>query len=242
MKRALLNLINTFFRPFGAKIVKSESDVFDMSSAVHRIPKHGIPIKSVIDIGASNGKWIMDTIKAFPTASYLAIEPLAEREAALKQLAAKHNNIDYILCVAGETDGQQVMLNVSDDLDGSTVDAIGGNARSVPARTIDSIISEKKLEAPFLLKFDTHGYEIPILNGAKDTLEETNIIIMEVYNFKITDHALRFHEMCLHMEELGFRCYDIAGPMLRLHDNSFWQMDLLFCRSNSNIFSYSQYK
>ncbi len=242
MKRAILNLTNSFLRPFGAKIVRRQSDAFDMPSAVQRISEHDIPIKSVIDIGASNGKWSMGTMKIFPRASYLAIEPLTEREDALKKLKEKYNNFDYVLCVAGDRDGQQVMLNVSDDLDGSTVDATGGKIRRVPVKTIDVIISETKLEKPFFLKFDTHGYEIPILNGAKDTLYKTNIVMMEVYNFKITEHAIRFHEVCLHMEKLGFRCYDIAGPMLRLYDKAFWQMDMLFCRSNSRIFSYQQYR
>jgi hypothetical protein len=71
------------------------------------------------------------------------------------------------------------------------------------------------------LKFDTHGYELPILKGARQTLNKTSLIIMEAYNFKISDHALRFHEMCAYMECLGFRCFDIADPMLRDYDKSF---------------------
>lgn len=242
MKKAVFNLTNIFLKPFGAKIVKRGSDAFDMSSAIQRVSGHGIPVKSVIDIGASNGKWSAGTMKNFPDASYLAIEPLIEREDELKKLKEKHNNFDYILCVAGDKDGQQVALNVSDDLDGSTVDATGGKIRKVLVKTIDAIVSEKKLEGPFLLKFDTHGYEIPILNGAKGTLGRTSVIVMEVYNFKITEHAIRFHEMCSYMETLGFRCYDIAHPVLRCHDKAFWQMDALFCRSNSKMFAHQQYR
>ncbi len=242
MIKTILQLINSFLKPLGAQIISTKSGAFDMSSAVQRISGHDIPVKSVIDIGASDGRWSKDTMKTFPGASYLAIDPLHEREAALKALKQKHNNFDYVLCVAGDTDGQQVTLNVSDDLDGSTVDATEGKPRKVPVRSIDALVSEKKLEEPYLLKFDTHGYEIPILNGAKNTLDKTNVIIMEVYNFEITDHAKRFHEMCSHMENLGFRCFDIAGPMIRLYDKAFWQMDLFFCRSDSRIFSYSHYK
>ena len=99
----------------------------------------------------------------------------------------------------------------------------------------------KNLNGPFLLKFDTHGYEVPILRGARKTLENTNVIIMEVYNFYITEHTLLFSEMCDYLSKLGFRCYDLAEPMLRLYDSSFWQVDLFFCRHDSPIFSYSQY-
>ena len=49
----------------------------------------------------------------------------------------------------------------------STVDGTDGKPRQVLAKTIGIIASEKKMAGPFLLKFDTHGYEIPILNNAE---------------------------------------------------------------------------
>ena len=238
MKRALFDLVNSLLRFFGVKLVRSIAGDFDMWAAVQRITKHKIPVNSIIDIGASNGSWSLRAMKFFPGASYLAIEPLQEQETALKKIAEKNQNFEYALCVAGDMDDQQVRLNVTDDLDGSSVDSMGGESRDVPVRTLDKLISEKGLNGPFLLKFDTHGYEIPILSGANKTLKNTNIIIMEVYNFNITEHAERFHQMCVHMEELGFRCYDIASPVLRLHDQAFWQMDILFCRSDAKVFSH----
>jgi len=242
MKRALLDLVNSLLRVFGIKLVRSKAGDFDMWAAVQRIADHNIPVNSIIDIGASNGSWSTRAMKIFPRVSYLAIEPLKEQEDALKKIKEKFRNFEYALCVAGELDDQQARLNVTDDLDGSSVDSTGGEIRNVPVKTIDKLVTETNLDGPYLLKFDTHGYEIPILNGARHTLENTNIIIMEVYNFKITQHTLRFHEMCNHLETLGFRPYDIASPVLRLYDKAFWQMDILFCRSDSKIFSHKKYR
>ena len=242
MKRTVLKIANSFLKHFGAQIVRNTQREFKMASAVQRIRKHDIPINSIIDIGASNGKWSVEMTRIFPEALFLAIEPLIERKRELEKVKNTYSNFDYVLCVAGEKDGQEVTLAVSDDLDGSTVGGVTEKFRKIPVRTIDSIIAEKKLEGPFLLKLDTHGYEIPILSGARNTLMETNVVIMEVYNFKISEHTMRFHEMCLYMEELGFRCYDMADPMLRLYDGAFWQMDIFFCRDNSKIFSHLQYR
>lgn len=242
MKKSILKLANSILKSFGAEIVKNISNDILMSSAMQRIVLQGFEIKNIIDIGASNGKWSVSAMNFFPDAYFTAIEPLTERKSSLEKLKREHVNFDFELCVAGESNAGQITLNVSEDMDGSTVDGIGGEPRQVPIKTIDLIASEKNLQGPFLLKFDTHGYEIPILHGAKETLKQTNIIIMEVYNFKITHHAKRFHEICFYMEELGFRCYDIAEPILRLYDKTFWQMDMLFCKSDSKIFSYSQYK
>jgi len=242
IKRTFLKITNCILTPFGAQIIKNTETQFTMLSAIERIIRHGIAVNSIIDVGASSGKWSLDAMRFFPNASFLAIEPLQERKEDLENVKQSYPNFDYVLCVAGEEDGQQVTLNVTDDLDGSTVSGSGGSPRNVPVRTTDAVVFEKKLEGPFLLKFDTHGYEIPILLGSKNILKETNVVIMEVYNFKITEQALKFPEMCLYMEDLGFRCYDIADPMVRLYDKAFWQMDIFFCRADSSIFSYSQYK
>lgn len=241
MKR-IIKAGNFLTKFFGVQIVRSTQDQFTMEAGFQRIARHDFNIKSVIDIGASDGKWSKMAMHFLPEARYLALEPLDERSASLKTLRQKKTNFDYVLCVAGESNNNKVVLNVSDDLDGSTVGGRDGEQRIVQERTIDSIVSEKKLPGPFLLKFDTHGYELPILNGAKQTLLETNIIIMEVYNFRITQTSLRFHEMCEYLERFGFRCYDMASPMLRCHDKAFWQMDLFFCRKDSKIFSHNEYR
>lgn len=92
--------------------------------------------------------------------------------------------------MAGDSNDSCATLNVSDDLDGSTVGGSGGQQRIVPQKTIDNSVLEHSLKGPFLLKFDTHGFEIPILEGAAQTLLATNIIIMETYNFKLTEDSL----------------------------------------------------
>jgi FkbM family methyltransferase len=241
MKAKMLKAANTLLGMFDAKIVKKKVNDLNISSAIERLYNHGILIDSIVDIGASNGTWSVDAMNYFPNASYLAIEPLHERKFGLEDLYKTYPNFDYILCAAGEKDNQEIQLSVSKDLNGSTVDGSVGVPRTVSVKTIDAIVSKKKLLGPFLLKLDTHGYEVPILNGAERTLKQTNAIVMEVYNFEISKHAKIFHEMCFHMDDLGFRCYDIANPMHRPYDSAFWQMDIFFCRKNFGIFKYSNF-
>jgi FkbM family methyltransferase len=242
MKRAILKTMNLLLSKFDAKIVNNSQDQFSMSSGLQRIIDHGIEVKNIIDIGASDGKWSMNALPFFPDAQFHAIEPLEEREDALQYLRQKHKRFDYELCVAGDTNNEQVLLNVAKDLDGSTVGGSGGAQRYVKQITIDSLVRAKKLSGPFLMKFDTHGYELPILEGAKETLLNTNIIIMEVYNFNITQSSLRFYEMCRHMSSLGFLCCDIVDPMLRIYDKAFWQMDIFFYRQDCKLFNHNEYR
>jgi hypothetical protein len=80
------------------------------------------------------------------------------------------------------------------------------------------------------------------LAGASKTLKETAIIIMEVYNFKITPNTLLFHEMIDYLFKEGFRVYDILDPIIRPFDNTFWQMDIIFVKKEYKNFSYLSYK
>lgn len=247
MKKYILTGVNSLLRPFGAKVVKRSADGTDaalgMASMLQRLAGRGIPVRTVIDIGASDGKWSIACMEYFPEALYLAVEPLEERRKALESARRRFTSFDYAICAAGGVDGEEVSLNVTADLDGSTVDGQNpGVKRTCRIRTIDSLLTEKNLPGPYLLKFDTHGYEMPILSGCGDVLKNTTAIIMEVYNFQLTPTSLRFHDMCAHLERLGFRLADIAEPMLRSYDNAFWQIDMLFLQAGADVFQYRHYR
>lgn len=247
MKTQIVKAINVLLQPLDVQFVRrtknSENSELSMPSMVQRLAQRHVPIQSVLDIGASDGKWSIGCMKHFPNARYLAIEPLEERKPALEENKCGFANFDYALCVAGGVDGEEVTFNVTEDLDGSTVQGQNpGVSRTCRVRTVDSLVAEKNLSGPYLLKFDTHGYEIPILSGSTEVLKNSTAIIMETYNFQITPTSLRFHEMCAHLENLGFRSADIAGPMLRSYDKAFWQIDFLFLRTDSEVFKYPHYR
>jgi len=242
LARKAAAFVNKGLSLIGLEIIRTSANRMEMFAALARVRQHEFPIKSVIDIGAAEGKWSAKAMAIFPDCRFLAIEPLEEQKAALDALKKRKQNFDYALCAAGEIDQSTAYLNVTADLDGSTIAGADGQARRIPVRTIDGLIAEKNLPGPYLIKFDTHGYEIPILNGAAKTLKNTEVIVMEAYNFQITPHALRFHEMCSRLEEIGFRCFDIADPIVRKYDKAFWQMDLFFSQKNNKIFTKNGYQ
>jgi len=239
MKRKLLSLANSAIRPLGIQIYKTG---LDMESVIRQMGKCAAEVRTVVDIGASDGRWSRTAMAHFPRAKFVAVDPLVEREPKLKKLKASYPNFDYVLCVAGERESETVSLSVGDDLDGSTVDGNRGIVRSVPSHSIDSIARQKRCAGPFILKFDTHGFEVPILNGAVKTLPETHYIVMEVYNYRHTTGTLLFYEMCALLDSLGFRCFNIADPMHRPLDGCLWQMDLFFARKDNEFFRDSNYR
>jgi len=242
--KLIRKIANTFLHPLHWEVVKSphfKNSRFNMGDALSRAGEHGIKVGTIIDVGASDGKWSKVAMKRFPSAQVLAFEPLRERQVSLETIKANSNKFDYVLAVAGDTESE-ITLHVSADLDGSGVcDEGDSQARTVPMATIDDEVKRRGLPGPYLIKLDTHGFEVPILTGAAETLEASSLVIIEVYNFKLNDRCLRFHEMCGYMEENGFRCYDLVDPLLRQKDKAFWQMDIFFAPTKSPMFAYSGY-
>jgi FkbM family methyltransferase len=238
MKRKLLGIANAAISPLGIQIYKSG---MDMESAIRQIGRRASDVRTVIDIGASDGRWSRSAMEYFPKSKFIAVDPLVEREAKLKQLKAVNPLFDYVLCVAGEKESDSVSLTVGDDLDGSTVGGNQGVVRTVPSHSIDAIVQMKQCSGPYVLKFDTHGFEVPILNGAANILPETHYIVMEVYNYRHTGGTLLFYEMCALLDTLGFRCFNMADPMHRPLDGCLWQMDLLFARKDNEVFRENGY-
>lgn len=210
-----------------------------LEACLYRCKSRTISIQTVIDIGASDGRWSLVTKKYFPKAFYFLVEARKEHEESLVKVKNENNNFDYIISAAGDTIG-----NIYFDAN----NLFGGLAShkpfeydcisiSVPVTTIDYQVKDKALKPPFLLKLDTHGFEVPIFEGAKQSLQDTQLIVVETYNFKLTEDSLRFHEMCDYMEKNGFRCIDICEPLHRRKDQAFWQVDLFFVPSSNEVFN-----
>jgi len=198
--------------PFGlharaaARLASAVEDRWRVSAALRRAAMLGVQPASIIGLGAAVGEWSQMANSIFPDADYVLVEPLLERAAALRAFCEQHPRMRYLAVAAGAIQGQ-VMFDVSIDLDGSGVygGTSGSSARLVPVETVDAIVRAQGLRPPFLLKFDTHGYELPILAGASETLAHTALIVMEVDNFSISPTAVPIWEICATVATRGFR-------------------------------------
>ncbi len=230
---------NRVLDPLGLHLVRPER-AFEMDGLLARAAARGVKVGTWIDIGASDGSWSLAARRHFPRSRFLLFEPLAERAPALAALQRRHG-FDYVSAAAGAAPGQ-VSFFVDPALDGSGVAAPGAaGTREVPVETIDRAVSARSLPAPFALKLDTHGYELPVLAGAAQTLPQASLLVIEAYAFTLAPGSLRFHELCAWLEARHFRCCDLADPMRRPRDGALWQMDLAFAPATSPLFASAGY-
>jgi len=231
---------NALLHPLGLHLQRRDR-AFEMDGVLARAAARGLGAGTWVDVGASDGIWSLRAQRHFPAAKFLLFEPLAERRAALEALGASHG-FAFVSAAAGAAPGT-VNFTIDPALDGSGVAAAGAaGTRAVPVETIDDAIATRNLPGPYCLKLDTHGYEVPVLEGATRVLAQTELLVIEAYNFTLTPGCLRFHELCAWLETRGFRCCDLADPLRRPGDGVLWQMDLAFAPASSPLFASNRYE
>lgn len=226
-------------RPFGFELRRINRSTMD--EAVRRLPKRGFNVETIIDVGAAQGHWAELASSAFPNAKVFMIEALRERENTLKALCEARRGFSYHIGAAGRNPGTVSFL-VTNDLDGSGASPAAKHedprVRTVEMDSLDNLVLRHSLKPPFLLKLDTHGFEVPILEGAEHLMESTQVVIIECYLLRGNESTrLLFWEMCDWMQKRGFRCFDLVDPLLRPCDDVLWQVDLFFARSDWPSFS-----
>jgi FkbM family methyltransferase len=199
-------------------------------------------VSSVIDVGASNGCWTEIARRYWPDARYLLVEAQrAAHERDLQALKQRVPRLDYVIAAAGDRRGS-IHFDASDPFGGIASERPGAGRIEVPMTTLDAEVEHRSLPGPFAIKLDTHGFEVPILAGATKTLADTSLLVIEVYNFTINEGALRFPEMCRHLEGLGFRPVAMVDLMYRPADGLLWQFDCFFARADRPEFRLDRYQ
>lgn len=240
LKARLRHAANRLLHPLGMHLMRTDR-AFEMEGLLARAAARRVKIGTWIDVGASDGSWSRLAHRHFSNAKFLLFEPLAERQAALAAMRDQYGFM-AVAAAAGAAVGT-VKFAIDPALDGSGVAAeTEATTRTVPVVTIRQEVLTRALPGPFGIKLDTHGYELPVLEGAGDLLGQAELIVIESYNFELVPGCLRFHGLIAWLESRGFRCCDLADPMRRPRDGALWQMDLAFAPATSSIFSSNRYE
>ena len=215
-----------------------------MRGAITRTAELGLDPATVIDVGAASGTHAL--YEVFPNSAHLLIEPLVEFRTMLDTVAAGLRSTVFT-GTAGATVGQAV-LNVHPDLNGSSKlkededTDVNGVERVVPQSTLDALCSDAGLTGPFLLKIDTQGAELDVLEGAlARVLPATEVAILEVSFHPFFIGGPEVAEVVSFMTQYGFVVYDIFDVQYRPLDGAMSQADFAFVRRDSVLRKFHHY-
>jgi FkbM family methyltransferase len=221
--------INRVLHPLGLRLQKANAPTRTFGDFFAHVRSAGIDFRTVIDVGVARGT--PSIYAAFPRATYVLVEPLEEFRVPLERLASRLN-AKYVRAAAGAHDGE-IEIHVHDDLSGSSVfpQAEGGQldgiSRSVRSVRLESVLPEV-VERPCLLKIDTQGAELDVIEGLGRRIAEVDMVIIESSLMPFRVGAPELAELVARMVGLGFVVYDILEGHMRALDGALAQVDLVF--------------
>jgi FkbM family methyltransferase len=234
LPQLLRPIIRKPLNAFGFEVHRSDLRS-SLVGALRSCKNVGLSPETVIDVGAAYGAFDLQCYKVFPDTKYILIEPLEEYKPFLEVVARSIPSVVFVLAAAAAEPGE-ITINVHTDLVGSSLyfededSNINGVPRTVPAVTLDCLVKDGRLKAPFLIKIDVQGAELDVLLGAEETLRDTEYIILEVSLFEFFKGGPQFYDVVTFMRSRGFVAYDIYGLQYRPLDNALSQVDIAFVK------------
>jgi FkbM family methyltransferase len=222
-------------RSAGARPIPARAS---LAGALRQLRTLGFEPQTVIDVGVASET--PELYEAFPEASLLLIEPLAEFEPFLKKICQKYN-AQYVLSAAGEAQSTATLNVHTDQLDCSSLlkevegPSVDGRPREVQVLTLDEICLEKGLKGPYLIKIDVQGAELKVLEGAARVLEATEAVILEVTLFGTMIGGPQLTDVVKYMKDRGLAVYDAWGFLYRPYDGALAQLDMAFVRQDGQF-------
>lgn len=209
--------------------LKRSVGVPDMWNSLLQLKENNFTPLNVFDIGAYDGRWTKNCSKVFSNADYFMFEPQEHLYNALSSMVSDKIVIENLFL--GERDGLEI--NFYEDGSGSSALRFGPNIPIKKVTTsLDSYCRKNSINSIDILKMDVQGYELNILQGAKTTLKNVQLIIAEVSLLDVYVDCPLVAEIINFLNIHHFQLFDIVDLRRRELDNNLWQCDMFFVKND----------
>ena len=245
----VLSVCSRIGRHLGLKVERDDGDQervitqhgMSSDSVLQRLAYIAAKIKyiprSVVDVGASDGRWTRACLRHFPAARYLLIEPLPNHAIALNALSHENANVEYIRCALSRAAGRGVLMEhgFQSSMFCSHDDLPFGSPVQVMVTTLDSIIAERRFSSPDYIKLDIEGSELDALHGAELVLRTCSMVQVEMNLMPFRKGMPLMHEVVSFMGSKGYRILDVVGVYARPLDGLPAQCECFFVNTNKEL-------
>jgi FkbM family methyltransferase len=148
---------------------------------VERLAKSwGIELATMFDVGANVGQTALSMKKRWPNARIVCFEPTGATFKKLQENIRPLLQVEAHNIALGNAPGVVDLFTYENTLinsllpDAQTVTRFEAAAKkeTCTVRTLDEVLRTEKIRRINLLKIDTEGYDLPILEGAANSLQE----------------------------------------------------------------------
>ena len=206
--------------------------------------KLGLDLVHFFDVGAAIGRWSSRVSRDFPHAAFNLFEPLIDHAPSYRlkmdSTLARHPNFRLHKVALGAECKRTWMYLYPDNLVGSTALPLVStppDARRVEVDmlTLDYVVEEFQLPIPQVIKMDTQGCELSILEGATNTLPKVEVLLLECWLTRAYGESTPLlFEVADWLRQFNFHLWDL-GNAWRDSDGVLVAQDCLFLNAHSKV-------
>ncbi len=209
-----------------------------MFMCIDNIKSNGFYPETILDIGAYEGNWTKAVIDIYPESKIYMIEAQPGKTPMLEKIKMmRSENIEYSIALVGEKKLEKVPYYLMET--GSSVLAENTDYKrekiELEMTTVDDLLSHTAMNSPVFVKIDVQGLELAVMKGAEKILNKAELVLLEVSTVEYNQGAPLFSEIISYMNEKGFVVYDIVNTKRTNSKHILFQMDVFFCRKDSQI-------
>lgn len=196
-------------------------------------------IDSIWDVGANCGQFAFMAHTVWPDLPIYSFEPDPDCFTKLKANFKKFSITGQTFCCAvGDRVESRQLLRYASNVNNSMLKSISCDSDALESLSVQcTTLNEAVIQVPTVnaafLKLDVQGYELVVLAGAKNFLENCLYVQVEVSFSPTYSGGAHAGEILLAMREYGFECINILD-LLRAKGSSYKiiEADLLFKNTN----------
>jgi len=211
--RVLGRPVRKMLRSLGYDVVAASSHG-QIDARMHWLKKLGVDL--VIDVGANEGQFVGWMRQRGFTGQIVSFEPQSSAFSKCKERWENDPNWHGVQTALGMEPGE-IDLNIAgNSVSSSILSMLETHTAALPESAIistehvqvsrlDQQISELGISAKRIyLKIDTQGFEIPVLQGAGDLLENVAVLELELSLVELYDGQDLMPEVCNQVKSMGF--------------------------------------
>jgi FkbM family methyltransferase len=195
--------------------------------------------RTVVDVGANRGQFLLVAARRFPRADLLAFEPLPAAGQVVRR-ALGRRPVEVFAMALAATAGTAI-LHVARADDSSSLLPISARQTStfpgtdevdrIEVRTarLDEVLVAPDLARPILLKIDAQGGELAVLQGATGLLDAVATVLVECSFEELYEGQPVVDEVVRFLGDAGFGLHSV-GSLATAHGARPVQADFVFER------------
>ncbi len=197
----------------------------------------------VFDVGAHRGGFGQDLRKLGYGGRIVSFEPVSASFHALRDVAKDDANWTIVHAGLGKArDELEIHVSAADDsssflpgitaqMQKSAPQAKFVASEKVPVLPLDEVFAQHGAPGrKVMLKIDTQGYELPVLEGAQGCMDQVLAVYVELSTVPLYEGQALLPEVCSWLYARGFRIVDLEPYMMDGSTLRLLQVNALFTR------------